>query len=291
MIKHLLNLKDLSVNEILKILDRAKDFITGEKVNYENKIIANLFFEPSTRTQNSFEAAEHRLGCKVITFNQSESSIQKGETLYDTVITFTQYVDAVVIRHSQNKYYEELINHVNIPIINAGDGSGNHPTQSLLDLLTIQQEFNHFKGLKIAIVGDIVHSRVASTNIEIMERLGMEVYLCAPPELQNQDKRFFEIDDVISEVDIVMLLRVQHERHSQVISLSNDEYHRLYGLTVERYQKLKETAIIMHPAPVNRGIEIADCLVECEKSRIFKQMKNGLYIRKAVIERSLKEGV
>jgi len=283
---NLFNLKELSEKDVLDIIESAEDFIKGKTLHYGNKVVANLFFEPSTRTQYSFEAAEHRLGCKVLTFNKESSSIQKGETLYDTVKTFSQYADVIVIRHSQNNYYEELIGNIEVPIINGGDGSGNHPTQSLLDLLTIHQEFKHFKGLEVAIVGDIAHSRVANTNIEIMKRLGMIVYCCAPVELQNEEHQYVDLDAVIDHVDIVMLLRVQFERHEKVMDISKEEYHHLYGLTKERYNRLNENAIIMHPAPVNRGIEIADELIESKKSRIFKQMKNGVYIRMALLQRA-----
>jgi aspartate carbamoyltransferase catalytic subunit len=162
---HLVDLKDLNVNEISELIHSAEEFSSGKIIQYSNKVAANLFFEPSTRTQYSFETAEHRLGCRVITFNKEASSIKKGESFYDTVKTFSQFADVIVIRHSENNYYQNLVNHIDIPLINAGDGSGNHPTQSLLDLLTIYQEFKCFAGLKIAIVGDIAYSRVAQTMI------------------------------------------------------------------------------------------------------------------------------
>lgn len=285
----LVNLKDLSIGEITEILDIAEEFMEGKRANLGDKLVANLFFEPSTRTRYSFEAAESRLGCQVLSFAKEASSMLKGESLYDTVKTFSQYVDAIIIRHSEDNFYEDLLGNIPVPIINGGDGSGNHPTQSLLDLLTIRQEFGRFEGLKIVIAGDIAHSRVAHTNIEVMRRLGMEVFLSAPPELQD-DEEYVELDDIIGEVDIVMLLRVQFERHQEKLNISQEEYHRLYGLTLERYEKIQDHAIIMHPAPVNRGLEIDNSLVECEKSRIFKQMKNGMYIRMAVLYRALTKG-
>ena len=232
--------------------------------------------------------AEQKLGLKTMDFTAETSSVQKGETLYDTVKTFEAIgVDGVVIRHPQNNYFEELIPNLNIPIFNGGDGSGNHPTQSLLDLLTIYQEYGKFEGLKIAIVGDIAHSRVAHTNIEVMNRLGMEVHLVAPEQFQEEGYAWENLDDVLEEMDIIMLLRVQHERHHGGMQLTKEEYHEQYGLTVEREKRMKERAIIMHPAPFNRGVEIADDVVECKRSRIFKQMSNGVFIRMAVLVGSL----
>lgn len=288
-IKHLTLLSDFTVEEIMEILERANRYASGETIpQLEGKVVANLFFEPSTRTQYSFMMAEQKLGLKTMDFTAETSSVQKGETLYDTVKTFEAIgVDGVVIRHPQNNYFEELIPNLNIPIFNGGDGSGNHPTQSLLDLLTIYQEYGKFEGLKIAIVGDIAHSRVAHTNIEVMNRLGMEVHLVAPEQFQEEGYAWENLDEVLEEMDIIMLLRVQHERHDGGMQLTKEEYHKQYGLTVEREKRMKEGAIIMHPAPFNRGVEIADDVVECKRSRIFKQMSNGVFIRMAVLVGSL----
>ena len=288
-IKHLTRLSDFTVEEIMEILERANRYASGETIpQLEGKVVANLFFEPSTRTQYSFMMAEQKLGLKTMDFTAETSSVQKGETLYDTVKTFEAIgVDGVVIRHPQNNYFEELIPNLNIPIFNGGDGSGNHPTQSLLDLLTIYQEYGKFEGLKIAIVGDIAHSRVAHTNIEVMNRLGMEVHLVAPEQFQEEGYAWENLDEVLEEMDIIMLLRVQHERHDGGMQLTKEEYHKQYGLTVEREKRMKEGAIIMHPAPFNRGVEIADDVVECKRSRIFKQMSNGVFIRMAVLVGSL----
>ena len=288
-IKHLTRLSDFTVEEIMEILERANRYASGETIpQLEGKVVANLFFEPSTRTQYSFMMAEQKLGLKTMDFTAETSSVQKGETLYDTVKTFEAIgVDGVVIRHPQNNYFEELIPNLNIPIFNGGDGSGNHPTQSLLDLLTIYQEYGKFEGLKIAIVGDIAHSRVAHTNIEVMNRLGMEVHLVAPEQFQEEGYAWENLDEVLEEMDIIMLLRVQHERHDGGMQLTKEEYHKQYGLTVEREKRMKQGAIIMHPAPFNRGVEIADDVVECKRSRIFKQMSNGVFIRMAVLVGSL----
>jgi aspartate carbamoyltransferase catalytic subunit len=289
-IKHLTRLSDLTIDEILEILQVANRLANGETTcSLSGGVVANLFFEPSTRTQYSFLMAEQKLGLNTMDFSAQTSSVQKGETLYDTVKTFEAIgVDAVVIRHPQNNYFDELIGKIDIPILNGGDGSGNHPTQSLLDLLTIYQEYGRFEGLKIAIVGDIAHSRVAHTNIEVMTRLGMDVHLVAPAQFQEPGYDWEELDKVLEDMDIVMLLRVQHERHDGTMVLTKDEYHQKYGLTVEREKRMKEGAIIMHPAPFNRGVEIADEVVECNRSRIFKQMSNGVFIRMACLHRSLK---
>lgn len=284
-----LNLDDFSTEEINKILDLAQEFKEGKKVDYKGeKVIANLFFEPSTRTHYSFDMAALRLGCKTQNFDAGNSSLKKGETLYDTVKTFEMFgVDAFVIRHVENEYYKQLIGKINVPILNAGDGTGNHPSQSLLDLLTIRQEFGKFEGLKAVIVGDMAHSRVAHTNMKVMERLGMTVYTSGPEEYKEEGTNFVNLDEIIDKVDVVMLLRVQHERHEHSMIETVEEYHKLHGLNMHRVNKMKENAIIMHPAPFNRNVEIADDVVECDKSRIFKQVENGVFVRMALIHNAL----
>lgn len=286
--KHLLQLSTLTKEEIMDILQDAIRLEQGEGLDSaKGKIVANLFFEPSTRTQYSFNVAEEKLGCKVISFNAAASSMQKGESFYDTVKTFESFgIDAVVIRSRQDEYYKELVDKIQIPILNAGDGVKDHPTQSLLDLMTIYQEYGRFEGLKIAIVGDVKYSRVAHSNIEVMERLGMKCYISGPEEYRDDEYEYINFDQAIEEMDVIMLLRVQHERHEQAMSLSKEEYHSLYGLTMERVNRMKEHAIIMHPAPFNRNVEIADDVVECSKSRIFKQIHNGVYVRMAAIRRA-----
>ncbi len=288
---NILSLEDFSVEEINEILDNANEFADGKKVDYEGKkVIANLFFEPSTRTHYSFEKAALNLNCKTMNFDEVNSSTKKGESLYDTIKTFEMLgVDGFVIRHTQNAYYNELVGKINVPILNAGDGTGNHPSQSLLDLLTIKRQFGKFEGLKIVIVGDIMHSRVAHSNIKVMQRLGMTVYTSGPEEFKEEGYNFVELDKIINEVDIVMLLRVQHERHKSLMEMSLEEYHKKYGLNMEKVNKMKESAIIMHPAPFNRGVEIADDVVECSKSRIFEQMKNGVFVRMAMIQKALEQ--
>jgi aspartate carbamoyltransferase catalytic subunit len=293
MLNHLLTTNELKVEEINQILTDAHNFKAGMKWQpKEQMFTANLFFEASTRTKSSFEVAERKLGLGVIPFEVLTSSVQKGETLYDTVKTLEAIgVNTIVIRHDQDRYFDELVGKVNIPIINGGDGCGHHPTQSLLDLMTIQQEFGRFKGLKIAIIGDIRHSRVARSNAEVLTRLGAEVIFSGPEEwfdYRSVDiSRYRPVDQAIKEADVVMLLRVQHERHQQKSSYTANEYHKQYGLTLEREKMMNSKSIIMHPAPVNRNVEIADSLVECKRSRIFKQMENGVYIRMAVIKRAI----
>lgn len=284
----ILNLDDFTIEEIEKILDLAEEFKNGKSVDYKGKkVISNLFFEPSTRTHYSFDMAALKLGCKTQNFDAGNSSLKKGESLYDTVKTFESFgTDALVIRHVENEYYKQLQN-IKIPILNAGDGTGNHPSQSLLDLLTIREEFGKFEGLKIVIVGDIMHSRVAHTNIKIMQRLGMTVYTSGPAQYKEEGYNYVNLDEIIEQVDIVMLLRVQHERHVANMEETIEEYHELHGLNKLRVEKMKEKSIIMHPAPFNRGVEIADDIVECEKSRIFKQVQNGVYIRMALIYMAL----
>ena len=286
--KNLFNLSSLSIEEITAILDRAQQFADGEKSDRaKGKVVASLFFEPSTRTQNSYSTAVMRLGGQVLTFNSSVSSMTKGETFYDTVKVFESLgCDAAIIRDKKNKYWKELEG-IKMPILSGGDGTGNHPTQSLLDLLTIRQEFGHFDGLKVCIVGDIIHSRVAHTDIEVMERLGMEVYTSGPDEFKEEGFNYIDFDKAIKEMDVIMLLRIQHERLSSEMIMSKEDYNKQFGLNKDRVRAMKPNAIIMHPAPFNRGVEIDDDCVECEKSRIFKQMSNGVFVRMAAVERSL----
>ncbi|TYS16351.1 aspartate carbamoyltransferase catalytic subunit [Rossellomorea vietnamensis] len=291
--KHLLTMSELSIHEIEEVLSQAGEFKNGGGWSPGSpKYIANLFFENSTRTKCSFEMAERKLGLEVIPFETGTSSVSKGETLYDTVKTLEAIgVNAVVIRHEEDRYFDTLKDHLSIPILNGGDGCGNHPTQCLLDLMTIKEEFGSFQDLKISIIGDILHSRVARSNAEALKKLGAQVFFSGPPEWFPQDLidngMYLPMDEAVSTGDAVMLLRVQHERHKDTASLSKKQYHQQFGLTVERAEMMKDHSIILHPAPVNRDVEIADVLVESEKSRIFKQMENGVYVRMAVLKRAL----
>ena len=286
--KNIVNLSDLSLEQIHHLIDEAIAFKNGKTVDYhQKKVVANLFFEPPTRTHYSFDMAAGNLGCRTQNFEANNSSLKKGETLYDTCKLFESIgCDALVIRHTDDDYYKQLEG-IHIPILNAGDGKGNHPSQSLLDLMTIKEEFGCFEGLKVVIVGDILHSRVAHSNYDVMQRLGMQVYTSGPLEYKQDGYNYVDFDDVIEDMDVVMLLRVQHERHAGDENFSKENYHRIYGLSLERYKRLKETAILMHPAPINRDVEIKDELVESGKSRIFRQMHNGVFIRMAMIHEVL----
>ncbi|APH05326.1 aspartate carbamoyltransferase catalytic subunit [Bacillus weihaiensis] len=289
---NLLMMNELTNAEIFQILEDAENYKRGFGWNPSEKLfVSNLFFEPSTRTRFSFEVAEKRLGLEVLNFTAEHSSVQKGETLYDTIRTLESIgADAVVIRHHEDYYFNELRDKVSIPIINAGDGCGHHPTQSLLDLLTIKQEFGSFQGLTISIHGDIRHSRVARSNAEVLSRLGAKILFSGPKEWQdpfNSYGEYVDVEEAIAVSDVVMLLRIQHERHEEKSSSNN--YLQEYGLNLQREKLMKKDAIIMHPAPVNRDVEIDSQLIECERSRIFKQMENGVFARMAVLKRALQQ--
>ncbi|MHC5227609.1 aspartate carbamoyltransferase catalytic subunit [Enterococcus sp. LJL99] len=292
-LKHLLTAEALSDQEVMGLIHRAKEFKQGATWTPEKKqyFATNLFFENSTRTHKSFDVAEKKLGIEVIEFEESMSSVKKGETLYDTVLTMSAIgVDVAVIRHSKENYYDELIQSKTIQcsIINGGDGSGQHPTQCLLDLMTIYEEFGYFAGLKVAIVGDITHSRVAKSNMQLLNRLGAKIFFSGPEEWYDKQfevyGHYLPLDELVEEVDVMMLLRVQHERHDGTEIFSKEDYHNAYGLTIERAKRLQKKAIIMHPAPVNRDVELADSLVESLQSRIIEQMSNGVFMRMAILE-------
>lgn len=285
--KNLLSMNDLTNEEIVILIKRALELKNGcMNKKREDLFISNLFFENSTRTKKSFEIAEKKLKLNVVDFEVSTSSVQKGETLYDTCKTLEMIgVNILVIRHSMNEYYNEL-KKLNIPLINGGDGSGEHPSQCLLDLMTIYESFGKFENLEVIIAGDIKNSRVARSNQKALTRLGAKVKFVAPEIWSDYSLgEFTDLDNILDKVDVCMLLRVQHERHENgKEGFSKEEYHKSYGLTEERYKRLKSSAIIMHPAPVNRDVEIADSLVESEKSKIFEQMKNGMFMRQAILE-------
>jgi len=284
--KNLFTLDDLSNEQILDLIKRASVLKLKEKINnYSSQkvVVANLFFEPSTRTHYSFDIAAKRLGFETINFTKESSSLKKGESLLDTVKTFEMIgVDAFVIRHPQKKYYQQLQS-VKVPILSGGDGSGDHPTQSLLDLLTIYEEFKSFQGLKILIVGDIKHSRVAATNIKIMKRLGMKVLVSGPLELMKKEQHS-DLDATLPQVDIVMMLRIQFERHQDLLQVSKAEYNSRYGLNLKRLKLLKKEAIIMHPQPVNRGLEISDEVMSSSQSRLDAQVSNGVKMRMLLLK-------
>lgn len=288
----MLTISDLTPETINQLLKEADAFANGKTSKAKSEIfVSNLFYENSTRTKTSFDIAERKLGLQVVPFDVTTSSINKGESLYDTVKTLEALgVNLVVIRHFQDAYYKELES-IDLPVINGGDGKGYHPTQTMLDLLTIYQEFGKFEGLKIGIVGDVKHSRVANSNAEALRKLGAKVYFSGPSEWFDEgaiiNGTFVSLDDLVKEVDVLILLRIQHERHGEKMQISLEKYHKKYGLTKEREKAMKPEAIIMHPAPINRGVEIDSDLVECERSRIFKAMENGVFSRMAILKHEL----
>ncbi|MDR1012965.1 MAG: aspartate carbamoyltransferase catalytic subunit [Lactobacillales bacterium] len=297
-IDHFVSVEDLTNEQVLLLLKRASAFKQQALWQPPKKqiFVANLFFENSTRTHNSFHIAQRKLGMDVLEFETQISSLQKGETLYDTVLTLSALgVDILVIRSSVERYWEDLLKSSTIDchLVNGGDGSGGHPSQCLLDLLTIQEEFGTFSELKVAIVGDLIHSRVARSNMQMLTRFGAKIFFSGPKKWHGEEfdqyGQFLPFDELVDKVDILMMLRVQHERHDGYYGFSKKEYHQLYGLTKERGRRLQKQAIIMHPAPVNRDVEIADNLVESAKSKIVEQMRNGVYARMAILEAVVSE--
>ncbi len=295
---HLVDIKSLTADEIEYLLEQAQAFLDYPMEKREllrDRFVVNLFFENSTRTRFSFEVAEKRLGAQVLNFQEASSSTQKGETIYDTIKTIESMgVEAAVIRHSQNGLLHDLKDRLSIKLINAGLGNEEHPTQALLDFLTMKQEFGSFKGLKVSIIGDLKHSRVANSNFYGLKKLGAEVIFSGPDaykprdEALRQGSTWLPVEDAIGEADVVMLLRIQYERHQErSLDMSQAEYHLKYGLTEQRARFMKKNSIIMHPAPFNRDVEIASSLIESPRSRIFKQVHNGVAVRMAVLERAL----
>lgn len=284
---NLIRMSDLTTEQIYGLIERSLALKAGSQpLHRPDLFVSNLFFENSTRTKHSFEVAEQKLGLRVINFDADTSSINKGESLYDTCQTMAAIdCQVLVIRHPKENYYAEELAGLTVPVINGGDGSGEHPSQCLLDLMTIYERFGRIEGLRVAIVGDIKHSRVARSNYHTLKRLGATVVFIGPEVFA--DKTLGEMDDfdtVLPDLDVCMLLRLQHERHFGTKLSDITSYHQAYGLTLERYKKLKQEAIVMHPAPVNRGAEIASQLVEADKSVIFEQMTNGVFMRQAILE-------
>jgi len=296
--KHLLGIQDLSISDVNYILSEAKQFI---KLNRsENKKLEtlrgktqiNLFFEPSTRTQSSFELAGKRLGADVMSMNIVNSAIKKGETLIDTAMTLNaMHPDLIVIRHQDSGASNLLSQKVNCAVINAGDGRREHPTQALLDALTILEKKGKIQGLRIAICGDILHSRVARSNIYLLNMLGAEVNIVAPTNLMPKDiekfgvNKFSNMKKGLEDCDIVMMLRLQNERMNTSFLASNREYYEYYGLTPDKLDCAKNDALIMHPGPMNRGIEIDTNLADdINKSVIQEQVELGVAVRMACLK-------
>lgn len=288
MVKHFLSLASLPVSEIDSLLDRSLFFSRNSDHDslLKNKVIALVFYEPSTRTRCSFEMAAIKLGARVINFSPENSSVKKGETVYDTLKTLESIgVDAIVLRHADDNICEELKDKLQVPLINAGAGKHEHPSQGLLDLLTLRQEFGKLEGLKIGICGDIKHSRVAGSMIVAAAKYNMSLSLSGPSELLPGPGVSF--DEALKGVDAMMMLRIQLERH-QSLEINASEYRSRFGLIKEREALMKKPAIFMHPGPFNRGVEIDDEMVEHPRSRIFKQVENGVYTRMAILEKMVR---
>jgi aspartate carbamoyltransferase catalytic subunit len=294
--KHLLGLRQLSAEEITYILDTAEGFeqISTRAVKkapaLRGKLVVNLFFEDSTRTRNSFTLAASRLSADVIEFTKKTSSVSKGETLLDTAKNLEAMgIDIVVIRHSAGGAPKFLSRNINACIINAGDGFCEHPTQGLLDAYTIRKLKGSLKGLKIAIVGDIAHSRVARSDMWAMTKLGAEVIFVGPPTLMPaQVDRLpvsvsYSLDEVIENVDVINMLRIQFERLGGNPFPSVREYSHYFGLTVERMKRAKPDILVMHPGPINRGLEMESEVADGQNSVILQQVANGLTVRMAVL--------
>ncbi|MBI5188348.1 MAG: aspartate carbamoyltransferase catalytic subunit [Nitrospirae bacterium] len=294
--KDLLGIKELSLEEINLILDTAAGFkdVLGRDIKkvptLRGKTAINLFFEPSTRTRTSFELAAKRLSTDVINFSVPMSSVVKGESLIDTALTVQALgADFIIIRHPSSGVPHLLAKKLRASVINAGDGTNEHPTQALLDAFTIREKKGRIEGLEIAIVGDITHSRVAKSNIYSLTKLGSKVRLIGPPTLIPKEIEgtgvtvFHNMEEGLKGVDVVMMLRIQMERQGKGFFPSTEEYFKNWGLTPERFSLAKEDAIVMHPGPMNRGIEITSEIADGPRSVILEQVTNGLAVRMAVM--------
>lgn len=282
-----LTLNDLTNEEIMDLITEAVAYKNGDlPLPKINSTVASIFLEASTRTKTSFELAAHRTGNYVVNIEEKSSALTKGETFQDTLDTLAALdVRAAVVRTSTEYFYEN-IDTSQIKLINAGDGAHEHPSQCLLDLMTIYERFGKFENLKVLIMGDIKHSRVARSNIEAMQRFGIDVRVYAP-EIFKSDEDFNYVSDLDAElpsVDVVMLLRNQLERHAENIDNIQATYLQLYGLTEARKDMLGESAIIMHPGPFNRNVEIANSVLEDQRTKISEQVNTGLYARMAILK-------
>lgn len=294
--KDLLGIKELSKEEITLILDTASGFRDVLRRDIKKvpalrgKTAVNLFFEPSTRTRTSFELAEKRLSLDVLNLSVTTSSVVKGETLMDTALNVQALgVDFMVIRHPSSGVPHLLSGNIKASVINAGDGTNEHPTQALLDAFTMMEKKGRIEGLRVAIVGDILHSRVAKSNIYLLTKFGAEVRLIGPPTLvpkgleQLGVKTFYDMETGLKDADVVMMLRIQMERQDKGFFPSTLEYSRYWGLNMERLLLADKEAIVMHPGPMNRGLEIASDVADGPRSVILEQVTNGIAVRMAVM--------
>jgi aspartate carbamoyltransferase catalytic subunit len=294
--KDLLGLEDLSKEELGFILTTAESFkeVSGREIKkvpaLRGKTVVNLFYEPSTRTRVSFEVAAKRLSADVISIIAEESSVKKGETLIDTGRNIEALkADIIVVRHHASGAATMLARNVNISVVNAGDGWHEHPTQALLDIFTLKEKLGRIAGLKVSIVGDIAHSRVARSNIWGLNKLGAKVTVCAPkllipPQVEQMGCRVtYDIDDALANADAVNVLRMQFERDESNAFPQQLEYFKNFGITAERLKKAKKNIIVMHPGPINRGIEISSEVADSPQSVILEQVTNGIAVRMAVL--------
>ncbi len=295
-IKHLNAIEDTPAADIKKIIDLGYKFreILERPIkkvpSLNGKNIVNLFFENSTRTRISFELAEKRLSADVTNFTASSSSVNKGESLKDTIQNIhAMKMDCIIIRHPSPGSSKHLSQFVDAVIINAGDGTHEHPTQALLDMMSLHEKFNKFKGLKVGIIGDISHSRVALSNIFGLVKMGAEVTLCGPPHLIPYDieklgvKVNYNVDEVIDWADAINVLRIQKERMGHGIIPSIREYRRYFGITEERYVRHNKKLVIMHPGPINRGVEIDSVVADGSQAIILDQVLNGVAVRMSIL--------
>jgi aspartate carbamoyltransferase catalytic subunit len=298
--KNVISIDDLSIDDIYMIMENADSFYEVldrelKKVpTLRGKTIINLFFESSTRTRTSFEIAAKRLSADLINFSASTSSLKKGESIIDTLKTIqSMMIDLLIVRHSDSGVMNFIADNIDVPIINAGDGKHQHPTQALLDLYTIKKSFKDFKGLKVAVTGDILNSRVARSDIKLFKRMGMDVTIVSasmllPENIECFDSNcVYDLDKVIEDIDILYMLRMQFERQDRKYYPSIKEYNRFLSLNMKRLKRMKSGSIVMHPGPVNRGIEVSeDVMNHAEKYSGFKintQVTNGVAVRMALI--------
>ena len=295
----LLDIESLERPEIESILARARYFQPPENETYRRldslrgKMIVNLFFEASTRTRVSFEIAARRLGAETISIAAQGSSVSKGESLVDTLNTLVAMrPNAIVMRHAASGAPHFLARHLHIPIVNAGDGTHEHPTQALLDALTILDRRQSLEGLRVAIIGDIAHSRVARSNVHLLSRFGADIVLCGPPSLLPRElehlapgvRLTYDLPEAIRNADVIMMLRVQLERQHEA-PMAASEYFRFYGLRLDHLDLANPDVIVMHPGPINRGRELSSEVADSQRSVILNQVENGVAVRMAVLER------
>ncbi len=297
---HFLSTEDTTREELTELLDDAESFVEvldrpiPKVPALRGKTVATMFFEPSTRTKLSFEKAAKALSADIMSFSPSTSSLSKGESLKDTVLTVQAMgTDAMVVRHTATGAPWRVAEWVDQPVLNAGDGAHQHPTQALLDALTIRQRFGTLDGLRIGVVGDIRHSRVARSDVFAFNTLGAEVTMVAPKTLLPIQTDGWpaqtteDLDEVLTELDVVYLLRVQAERGGASVFPSLSEYTTRYGMTVQRFSRLKPDTVVLHPGPMNRGVEIAAEVADDDRSLILQQVANGVAVRMAVLFRLL----